>query len=141
MEVRGDVGNAQILLGYQKETIGTVTRYDAKNPDASAGKVLIGGNWAATSVVAGVFDPSGDGFGRNDQAIEGDATTRIVARIASIVIKGSATGSATPGDHFGIVAQQVGKLSIAGNKVELSKDAKDDILLDETNADFRLLEV
>ena len=68
-------------------------------------------------------------------------TDRIVSRIASLVIKGTATGSATAGDHFGIVAQEVGKLSIAGEKIALSKDAKDNVLLDQSNGDFRLVEI
>jgi hypothetical protein len=112
-----------------------------KNPDASAGKVVINGNWSAGSLVAGVFDATGDGFGRNDEPIAGDTTPGILARIASIVIKGTATGSTAEGDHYGITAQQVGKLSINGEKVTLSKDDKDNILLDQANGDFRLVEV
>jgi len=141
LEIRGDVENAQILLGYKKEDLNGQTVYNGKNPDASSGKVVIGGDWVASSLVAGVFDATADGFGQNDQLIEGDVTDRIVSRIASVVIKGNATGSATAGDHFGIVAQEVGKLSIAGDKIALNKDAKDDILLDEANGDFRILEV
>jgi len=141
LEVRGDVENAQILLGYKKEDLNGETVYNGKNPDASSGKVVIGGNWVASSLVAGVFDATADGFGQNDQLIEGDVTDRIVSRIASLVIKGTATGSATAGDHFGIVAQEVGKLSIAGEKIALRKDAKDDVLLDESNGDFRLVEI
>ena len=141
LEVRGDVTNAQILLGYKKEQADGQTEYLPRNPDASSGKVVINGNWTATSLVAGIFDATGDGFGREDQPIAGDTTARIVARIASIVIKGTATGSAAEGDHYAITAQQVAKLSIAGNKVPLSKDGKDDLLLDQTNGDFRLVEV
>ena len=141
LEIRGDVENAQILLGYKKEDLNGQTVYNGKNPDASSGKVVIGGDWIASSLVAGVFDATADGFGQNDAIIEGDVTTRIVARIASVVIKGNATGSATAGDHFGIVAQEVGKLSIAGETIALNKDGKDDLLLDEANSDFRLLEV
>ena len=88
-----------------------------------------------------MFDATTDGFGQNDAIIEGDVTTRIVSRIASVVIKGNATGSATAGDHFGIVAQEVGKLSIAGETIALNKDAKDDLLLDEANSDFRVVEL
>jgi hypothetical protein len=57
------------------------------------------------------------------------------------VIKGTATGSAIDGDHFGIAAQQIGSLKIDGTKIELMKDAPDDVLLDETNGDFRLVEI
>jgi len=141
LEIRGDVENAQILLGYKKEDLNGQTVYNGKNPDASSGKVIIGGDWIASSLVAGVFDATADGFGQNDSIIEGDVTTRIVARIASVVIKGNAIGTAAAGDHFGIVAQEVGKLSIAGANIELNKASKDDILLDEANGDFRILEV
>jgi hypothetical protein len=141
LEVRGDVENAQILLGYKKVELNGTTQYQAKNPDASSGRVLIGGDWVATSLVAGVFDATADGFGRNDQLIAGDETDRIVAQIASVVIKGNAIGSTRAGDHFGIVAQEVGKLTIAGETIPLSKDDKDNILLDETNGDFRIVEM
>jgi hypothetical protein len=139
--VKGDVKNAQILLGYKKEEVAGETEYVPRNPDASSGKVMVNGNWSASSLVAGVFDATDDGFGRNDVLIEGDVTPRILARIASIVIKGQATGSAAGGDHYAITAQQVGKLSINGEKVLLNKDAKDDVLLDQTNGDFRVVEV
>ena len=69
--------------------------------------------------MAGVFDATGNGFGLDDQLIKGDTTTRIYARIASVVIKVIAIGSATEGDHFAITAQQIGKLSIGGEKILL----------------------
>jgi hypothetical protein len=134
MLVRGDVENARVLLGYNKEEV-------AKNPDASAGSVVVKGDWTATSLVAGVFDATGDGFGLNDTPADGDTTPSIVARIASVVIKGSATGSATEGDHFGITAQAIGKLSIGGEKVALSRTERDDILLDPVNGVFQVVEV
>jgi hypothetical protein len=140
-QVRGNMENAQILLGYAKEEINGLPQYEAKNPDAGSGKIVIQGNWSATSLVAGVLDATDDGFGRNDQPIGGDTTPRTIAKIASIVIKGAVTGSALEGDHFGIVAQQIGKLRIGGENIALNDDVKDNVLLDETNGDFRLLEV
>jgi fibronectin-binding autotransporter adhesin len=142
VRVGGNVENAQILLGYKKETPDDApVRYVARNPDASAGKVVVNGNWVAASLVAGVFDETGDGFGQNDQPIDGDTTSKIISRIASIVIKGAVTGTTAEGDHYGFTAQQIGKLSIAGEKIALLKSAKDNLLLDETNGDFRLVEV
>jgi hypothetical protein len=140
--VGGDVMNAQILLGYKKDTADTgAPRYRARNPDASAGKVTIGGDLIASSIVAGVFDKTADGFGQNDEVIAGDTTARIFARIGSIVIKGSATGTAAEGDHYGITAQEIGKLTVDGTKVPLNKSLKDDIQLDTINGDFRVVEV
>jgi hypothetical protein len=137
LTVNGDVTNGQILLGYQRER-DEVIEYLPKNPDASAGKVVIKGNWSASNLVAGVFDETGDGFGRNDQRIGGDTTTGIAARIASIVIKGTATGSAVEGEHYAITAEFVGKLSIGGEKFTLSKTEKDNVELGEN---FRLVEL
>jgi hypothetical protein len=145
LQVNGNVANAQILLGYKKITPGeddpSPVRYDPTNPDASAGKITVKGNWVASSLVAGVFDSTEDGFGQNDQVIAGADTSKLVARIASIVIKGTVSGTAAEGDHFGITAQDIGKLSINGDKVALDKKAKDNILLDQTNGDFRVVEV
>ena len=139
--VRGDVGNAQILLGYKSKLVeGERTRLP-QNSDASVGKVVVGGNWSASSLVAGVLDATGDGFGQNDRLIAGDRTRNVVARIASIVIKGTATGSAAEGDHFGITAQSIGKLSIDGADIALKKNKRDNILLDPINGDFRLVEI
>ena len=99
------------------------------------------GDWSASSLVAGVLDATGDGFGQNDTLIVGKNNRNLVARIASVVIKGSATGSAAAGDHFGISAQSIGKLSIDGENIALQKGKIDNFLLDETNGDFRVVEV
>jgi hypothetical protein len=132
--ISGDVENARILVGYSKDE-------DPVNADARIGKVLVKGNWSASSLVAGIDDSTGDGFGRNDTIIAGDSTPSVVSTIASVVIKGTATGSAAPGDHYGITAQRIGKVSIGGTNIPLLKDAPDDLLLDETNNDFRLVEL
>jgi hypothetical protein len=139
--VRKDVENAQILLGYQQQTSGKVVTYNPKNADASAGKVVINGDWTASSLVAGIFDATADGFGRNDTVIPHDSTTEISSRIASVVIKGTATGSTAAGDSYAITAQEIGKVMIGGRKIALSKDEKDDVLIDGENGDFRVVEV
>jgi hypothetical protein len=143
MLVRGDVENALVLLGYQKQPPQDdgADRYLARNPDASAGKVTVNGDWSASSLVAGIFDTTHDGFGQNDAPIAGDQTANILGRIASVVIKGTATGSAAPGDHYGITAEKIGKLSINGDKIALSGSQNDNILLDANNNDFRAVEV
>jgi hypothetical protein len=139
--VKGDVSNAQILLGFRKNPDDFSLPLLPANPDASAGKVLVKGDWSASSLVAGVFDATGDGFGRNDTTIPGDTRPDLFAKIASVVIKGTATGSAAPGDQYAITAQQIAKLSINGEKVALNKDAQDVIQLDPVNGDFSLVEV
>ncbi len=133
LTVGGNVLNANILAGYDATGAGV-------NPDAGIGKVTVKGNWSASSLVAGVLDAAMDGFGRGDTLIPEPVADDIVARIASLTIKGTATGSATPTtDFFGITAQAIGKAKIGKTKLDLDGDA--DLLLDETNNDFRLVEV
>jgi hypothetical protein len=138
--VRQDVENAQILLGFKQDQAEEGVRYLPRNADASAGKVVVRGDWTASSLVAGVFDATGDGFGQNDQPITGDTTQNIVARIATVVIKGNASGSVAGGDSYAITAQEIGKLTIAGDKIALTA-GKDNLLLDAANGDFRLVEI
>jgi hypothetical protein len=141
LQVKGDVSNAQVLLGFRKVSGDFSRPVVPANPDASAGKVVVKGDWSASSLVAGVFDATGDGFGQNDATISGDTTPDIFARIASVVIKGTVTGSANPDEHYAITAQQIGKLSINNEKIPLNKDTPDDIQLDPVNGNFRLVEV
>jgi len=68
------------------------------------------------------------------------ATDTVIATIASITIKGIATGSAANGDFFGITAELVRKAKIHGSTLALTS-GKDDLSLDDTNSDFRLVEV
>jgi hypothetical protein len=49
LSIGGDVENGSILVGYNKNE-------EAVNPDAQIGKVLVKGNWIASSLVAGVQD-------------------------------------------------------------------------------------
>lgn len=138
LTVKGDVRNARILIGYDTDGNGL-------NADASVGRVSVGGNWEASSIAAGILDTGLDGFGQNDSLIPDGVPDNILARITSIVIRGSATGSPEPGDHYGIVAQQIGSLKIAGNTFRLVKNSPvnppDNFLLDQANLDFRLVEV
>jgi hypothetical protein len=134
IKINGNVENALILAGYTKDG-------EPVNPDAKIGKVVVNGNWIASSMVAGVEDSTEDGFGRNDTVITGDVTPTITSKIASLVIKGTATGSVAAGDHFGIAAQQIGKLSIGGDSVDLRGLTSEGILLDAANGDFRVVTV
>jgi hypothetical protein len=131
--VRQGVENALILLGYNKKQQPT-------NPDASVGRVIVNGDWTASSLAVGVVDASGDGFGRNDTPIDIGLDTAAISRIARLVIKGTVTGSAAEGDFFGITAERIGFAKIHGVVQSLTRGA-DDILLDSVNNDFRLVEV
>src|SRR4030095_11270233 len=111
LTVKGDVRFAQILAGFDLDKI-------PSNADAAIGAVNVGRDWVASSLVAGAnnlgADDVPDGTGLNaDNVNFGDVhdhlqtvdDTPLIARIASIKIKGTVTGSFAPNDHFGFVAQ------------------------------------
>jgi hypothetical protein len=136
--VKGSVTNARILAGYN--AFGNAT-----NPDASIGAITIGGNLIATSIVAGVEDGADNLFGTSDDKRIADNGDLILAKIASITVKGFAAGSTALGDSFGILADQIGKLSIGGVLYTLKAGPNNDtffesdIRLGVTN-DFRVIE-
>ena len=132
LSVGGNVLNAQILAGYRRDLT-------PLNPDANIGSIKIAGAWRASSIVAGVADSTGDGFGVNDVLIPGDTTPELLSRIASITIAGAATGNASAGDHFGIIAQQIGRLIAGGNSLRFTTHP-DDFLIDSLNNNFRAID-
>jgi hypothetical protein len=131
--INDDVQNALILAGYNRALV-------PQNPDAKIGNVTVNGNWTASSVVAGVSDPSDNGFGRDDALITGDGTPGLVSRIASVIIKGTAMGSGTLTDHSAITAQTINVLRISGIKVPLT-DGTDNLPLDPIRQNFRAVEI
>jgi len=135
LDVKGSVAFTRILAGYDE----TAT---ALNADAQIGKVTIGGDWMASSLVAGVQDdtdaPLDASFGEiDDQAIAG-GDPEISSRIASITIKGQLLGTAGGTDSFGFVAQQIGALKIG--KVTYPLTAGVDILPLGATGDFNARE-
>ncbi len=150
--VRGDVKNAEILIGYNSDFL-------AMNSDASVGAFTVKGVWTASSLTVGVADVTADGFGRNDfpifAGVDGtglDLTPKIIARIARITIgslltalTAPADGTATDGDFFGITAERIVKAKINGVKIPLLKPTKDLLNKDTfplgTFNDFFLIEV
>lgn len=131
LTVGGNVTGSQILAGYD-------TDGNAANGDAGIGKVTIKGNFATSSIVAGIEDVTHDGFGQNDAMIAGG--NAVLATIASITIKGTASGSTGAGDFFGITAELVSKATINGVALAVTT-GKDTLNLDTTNGDFRLVEL
>jgi hypothetical protein len=65
-------------------------------------------------------------FGTADDRL-GMSGTSAVSRIASIVIKGVVTGTEESSDHFGIVAGEIGKCSVAGARLPLTRGASNDL--------------
>ncbi|MEK0448106.1 MAG: hypothetical protein RL088_374 [Verrucomicrobiota bacterium] len=131
--VRGNVTNAEILIGYDSS-------FNAVNPDAGLGKLTVRGNWTASSLTAGIADGGDDGFGRNDTTIPEAVADTILARIASIVIVGTVSGTAAGDDSFAITAERISKVKIGTTVLPLDKAVFDDILVDGTD-DFRIKEI
>ncbi len=132
IKVDGNVQSAQFLAGFAERI--------ATNPDASIGSVIVTGSWQSSDLVAGIIDATEDGFGRNDSAI-GVGNPRMIAKIAKITVKGALIGSGATDDHFGLTAQHIEKVRLQGHKITLSPGPTDDLLLDSSNGDFRLIEV
>jgi hypothetical protein len=90
--------------------------------------------------VAGARDAGAAGFGLGD-TLQTVANTGLIARIASITIKGDATGSLATGDHFGFVAQQIDRLKIGPRTFPSTPGAGNDAVAILFTNDLRLLEV
>lgn len=67
--------------------------------------------------------------------------TGLVARIASITIRGDASGSLAAGDNFGFVAQQIDKLRIGSHVFSPTPGPSNDNLAMPFAPDVHLLEV
>ena len=119
--VNGNVTGTEFLAGHDA--------FGGVNGDAQIGKVKVKGNWAESSLVAGALDIDGDGFGDADDVLIPGGSSSIVARIASVIIGGSVSGSAAEGDHFGFVAEDFGK-----TKINLGAGTTDVAILEVTAA-------
>jgi hypothetical protein len=96
--------------------------------DGQIGSVFIGRDFVRSSIVASVKDVNGDGFGNGDDTRNtavGDSA-KIVSSIASVIIKGAVTGTAGTTDHFGIVAEVIGAVTVGKTKIVLTKGASND---------------
>ena len=128
ISIGGRVEFANILAGYN-------TSLGAANGDAQIGSVKVGGDWAASNLVAGAknlgTDDAVGGPGANaDNVNYGDShdlsigvgNANILAKIASITIAGQVFGtplSVNMNDHFGFVAEQIGSIKVGGNNLVL----------------------
>jgi len=91
----------------------------------SLGAITIKGSFEASSIVAGATAGTNAFFGdEDDELIAGGGS--VVAKIASITLKGSVVGTAGTGDHFGIVAEEIGKLKVGGTTQTLTPGAGND---------------
>jgi hypothetical protein len=86
----------------------------------------VGRDWRASDLVAGVFAGTDGVFGTDDDTLIAHDNP-IVARIASILIKGTATGTANDSDHFGFVAEQIAGFESDGVRATLLPGPRNDL--------------
>jgi hypothetical protein len=138
ISIGGRVEFANILAGYD-------SNLNAVNGDAQIGAVKVGGDWAASNLVAGAMNLGADdafgGTGANADNVNfgdshdfsiGAGSAGIIAKIASITIVGQVFGtpnSFSTTDHFGFVAQQIGALKIGGSAIVLAAGPHNDNLI------------
>jgi hypothetical protein len=142
LQVRGRVEFTNILAGFDQDDVPSA----GSNGNASIGAVKVGGNWVASNLTAGVQDGGSPGFGTlGDTVIDnptGAATDAIVARIASITIKGVVVGTAAVSVvQFGFAAQQIGSFKSFGFIAPLTSATDPAISLSPTTGDVTLREV
>jgi hypothetical protein len=128
-----DLAIAGLTVGGRAERALVLAGYDPAgapvNGQASIGGVRVGGDWVASSLVAGAMTADlSTAFGTaTDTEIGGaDTPEDRLARVASIAIGGQAAGTAGGADHFGFVAEQVGSLSVGGTAIPLHSGASND---------------
>jgi hypothetical protein len=114
VSIGGRIELGQILAGYDET--GT-----AINADVQIGTIAVGGDWVRSDAAAGVAANAEGGFGTPDDALAPGGGT-ILSKIARITIKGQILGTPeaeNSTDHYGIVAEQIGAVSVGGVPVEL----------------------
>jgi hypothetical protein len=135
--VGGRVEEARFRAGYD-------TDLSAVNGTASIGAVQVGGDWLASILSAGV-KPGTDGvFGTADDEVINNTSDAIMAKIASIKIKGAVVGtdpSVSDTDHFGFIAQQIGSFKSLGVAAHLTSATDPAIELSPTTIDVTVREV
>ncbi len=125
ISVGGAVKFAQIYGGFHKLT-GVV------NGNAQIGTVTVGGDWFASSLESGCTSNDGKLGDANDAVLAGFANddgagnNTIVARIASITIKGQVIGESGTNNPSGFLAEQIGSFKYNGITVPLTAGAKND---------------
>ena len=112
LRVVGDIVFAKLMAGYSPSG-------DAMNGDAQIGRILVDGNWVASTAVAGSIAGPDGLFGTVDDAIQFPHLDSVIASIAMIKIGGRARGTDGPvPDHFGFVAEQIANLVPPSKRAE-----------------------
>jgi hypothetical protein len=122
LSIGGRIELGQIIAGVDQT--GATT-----NADAQIGTISVGGDWVRSDAAAGVSANDEGGFGTPDDTLAAGGGS-ILAKIARITIKGQILGtpdSVNSTDHYGIVAEQIGAVSVGGVAVELQFGAHNDV--------------
>ncbi len=146
LRVIGRVEYGLIHAGYTGLFLG------GANADAQIGTVTVGGDWIASSLVAGAQAGLDGIFGTPDDAKISslDVIVKdlpgVLSKITSITIGGEVIGTLFTADHFGFVAELIGSLSINSNLIPLLAGAHNDnillgSLIDGLFGDVRLREI
>ena len=115
VSIAGNATYLDLLAGYGPGSV-AVPLGGQENGSAQIGTVTIMGNMAASNIVAGVQpDANGDFGTTGNTLISNKVNHNAIARIADVIIDGTATGNdATPSDTFGIVASDLGVVTVQG---------------------------
>jgi hypothetical protein len=145
LTIRGSAQHMQVLAGYDRTNVDGRPR--AVNADAQIGAVTVGGDWTASSVVAGAVAGDNGYFGDGD-ANEGKTTgagvkdtAGVTSKIGSLTIRGAATSSADGADHYGVMAEAVGAVKVGPTAVALKAGTSNDLVLVGGTDDFKVKEV
>jgi hypothetical protein len=137
LSVKGRVGHALIEAGGSTLT-GSI------DADAQIGSIRVGGDWIASSAAAGAT-PGPSGFGTfadvkmSGTGVRDDAT--ISSSIGSVSIAGQIRGTMGGTDHFGFVAEQIGKVTVGGTAIPLLAGKRNDDVLIGITGDFDVREL
>jgi len=135
--IGGRVEETRIRAGYD-------TDLSAVNGNARIGAVSVGGDWIASILSAGVKAGNDGVFGTDDDEVINNSSDALVAKIASIKIKGAVVGTdatVSDTDHFGFIAQQIGSFKSLGFTAHLTSATDPAIELSPTTADVTVREV
>jgi hypothetical protein len=142
LRVLGQVEHGLILAGYDR--LG-----HAVNADAQIGTVTVGGDWTASNLAAGATAGFNGFFGdADDSKLSGVGIkdeTLVVSRVTRVTIGGEVRGTPGPGgltpDHYGIVAENIGSVTIRGDPLALTSGTGNDNIPAGDTGDFRVNEV
>jgi hypothetical protein len=117
--IGANVDHSQLLVGYNAAG-------DAVNADARVGQVRVAGDWMASDFIVGAAAGPDNLFGTDDDVLVSGGSS-IIPRVASIVIKGSAAGTADETDHYGIVAEYIGGLRVGAMQFPFMRGPRNDL--------------